>query len=430
MRSSRYAEEKKDRGLSDRGQFRSARSQPSRRARQTVWIVVVVTVLFFYWAFFSPEQAITETTHLPVSDTSFQAGHLEDPGDIPVQDSSPLSPTINETAVIIFACNRPDYLERTLKSVLSYLPKGYHLYVSQDGTNSQVTKLVQDYRSKGVELIQHIDTAPVLYMRPGDDRFKNYYLIARHYGWGLSQMFDVRDYERVIILEDDLEIAPDFFNYMEGAAPLLDQDPTIWAISAWNDNGHERHVRNKETLYRTDFFPGLGWLMKHSLWRELGPIWPKAFWDDWMRRDDIREGRVTIRPEVSRTYTFGQIGASQGEYFQDHLKDIFLNKDPVDFKSKDLSFLTKARYDKYWADLVSSATPLNSPDEVASSPNTDVRLTYRAPHDVGFVPLANRFGLMADERSNVPRTAYQGVVVFWEKDHRVFLVPDSWSSKT
>jgi alpha-1,3-mannosyl-glycoprotein beta-1,2-N-acetylglucosaminyltransferase len=62
-------------------------------------------------------------------------------------------------------------------------------------------------------------------------------------------------------LEEDLQIAPDFFEYFTAIAPLLDSDDTLLAASAWNDNGIKGMVKDKEALYRSDFFPGLGWMM-------------------------------------------------------------------------------------------------------------------------------------------------------------------------
>jgi hypothetical protein len=32
-----------------------------------------------------------------------------------------------------------------------------------------------------------------------------------------------------------------------------------------------------EALYRSDFFPGLGWMLTKSTWMELSPKWPKAY---------------------------------------------------------------------------------------------------------------------------------------------------------
>jgi alpha-1,3-mannosyl-glycoprotein beta-1,2-N-acetylglucosaminyltransferase len=65
----------------------------------------------------------------------------------------------------------------------------------------------------------------------------------------------------VIILEEDLQIAPDFFEFFAAVAPLVDSDDTVLAASTWNDNGVKGYVHDAEALYRSDFFPGLGWMI-------------------------------------------------------------------------------------------------------------------------------------------------------------------------
>ena len=50
---------------------------------------------------------------------------------------------------------------------------------------------------------------------PKHKKFKGYYKIARHYGWALNTVFD-KGFEFVIIVEDDLNVAPDFFEYFMG----------------------------------------------------------------------------------------------------------------------------------------------------------------------------------------------------------------------
>jgi len=99
-------------------------------------------------------------------------------------------------------------------------------------------------------------------------------------------------------LEEDLKIAPDFFSYFTAVASLLDQDPSLMAASAWNDNGLAGRVQDPAAIYRSDFFPGLGWMLTHRIWDELGPKWPDAFWDDWLREPEQRQGRHFLRPEV------------------------------------------------------------------------------------------------------------------------------------
>ncbi|KAL8118242.1 hypothetical protein AgCh_015962, partial [Apium graveolens] len=146
-------------------------------------------------------------------------------------------------AVVVMACNRADYLERTIKSVLKYqepVASKYPLFVSQDGTNTDVKRKALSYNQ--LTYMQHLDFEPVRTERPGE--IIAYYKIARHYKWALDQLFIQHNFSRVIILEDDMEIAPDFFDYFEAGAALLDSDKSILAVSSWNDNGQKQFVHD------------------------------------------------------------------------------------------------------------------------------------------------------------------------------------------
>ncbi|CAA0837034.1 Alpha-1-3-mannosyl-glycoprotein 2-beta-N-acetylglucosaminyltransferase [Striga hermonthica] len=171
-----------------------------------------------------------------------------------------------------------------------------------------------NYKSSDILVVfnQHLYYEPVHTDRPGE--LIAYYKIARHYNWALDQLFYKHNFSRVIILEDDMEIALDFFDYFEAGAKLLDRYKSIMAISSWNDNGQRQFVHDPYVLYRSDFFPGLGWMLSRSTWDELG--------------------RQFIRPEVCRTYNFGEHGSSMGQFFKQYLEPIRLNDVQVCNKSQ------------------------------------------------------------------------------------------------
>ena len=54
------------------------------------------------------------------------------------------------------------------------------------------------------------------------------------------------------------------------AVPVLDADPSLLCVSSWNDNGQAQFVADPEALYRSDFFPGLGWMLNKVSGRWLG----------------------------------------------------------------------------------------------------------------------------------------------------------------
>ena len=36
-------------------------------------------------------------------------------------------------------------------------------------------------------------------------------------------------------------------------------------------------IPSADTLYRSEFFSGLEWMLSKSIWDELSPKWPKAY---------------------------------------------------------------------------------------------------------------------------------------------------------
>ncbi|CAJ0937898.1 unnamed protein product [Ranitomeya imitator] len=297
------------------------------------------------------------------------------------------------------------FSSKCLDSLLKFRPSAeqFPIVVSQDCGHAETARVIDSYG----DAITHINQ-PDLSPR----KFQGYYKISRHYRWALNQIFKIMGYKSVIVVEDDLEVAPDFYEYFLSTHYLLLKDPTLWCISAWNDNGKEALVEAKGSsiLHRSDFFPGLGWLLLRELWEELEVKWPTAFWDDWVRRPEQRLGRACVRPELPRTRTFGRKGVSQGQFFDQHLRFIKLNQDPVAFTKIDLSYLLKEKYDPWFMEQFGQKKFFK--DKCPGGRTVRVEYTTRDT----FKALARAFGVMDDLKSGVARVAYMGVVSF---THRV-----------
>eukprot|EP01052_Picozoa_sp_SAG31_P032624 SAG31_NODE_3596_length_4087_cov_28.925025_4_plen_128_part_00 len=109
--------------------------------------------------------------------------------------------------MLVVTCCRADYLERTMKSITSNL-NGYTptIYISQDKNEADVTARIEKWLSSEFK-VKHLRHPPANLddVPPGQQR--SYHLIARHFGWALGQLFDVYGHSKVIILEDDMEVA-------------------------------------------------------------------------------------------------------------------------------------------------------------------------------------------------------------------------------
>jgi len=339
-----------------------------------------------------------------------------------VEDEAPSKPVI---PVLLFACNRVT-VNKALDLLLVYRTdkEQFPIIVSQDCGHKETADVIRGYGDQIIS-IQQPDLSPPE-VPPKEKKFTGYFKIARHYGWALNQTFNVMGYDQVIIVEDDLEVSPDFYEYFAATLPVLKADRSLWCVSAWNDNGKQGLIDENaaDLLYRTDFFPGLGWMITKDLWRELGVKWPRSYWDDWMRDPAQRQERACIRPEISRTKTFGKIGVSNGLFFDKHLKYIVLNTKFVPFTVMDLSYLEKEKYDSSYIDEVYK-TRVYSLEDIRQGLNpseTSVRLLYRTREN--FKKFSKSLGIMDDFKSGVPRMAYRGVVSFMYKGRRVYLAPN------
>lgn len=179
--------------------------------------------------------------------------------------------------VLVFACNRPS-IAKCLDNLVQYRPskEQFPIIISQDCGDDLTKETILRYKDE-VTLIEQPD-ASIIQVPPKDKKFLGYYKISRHYGWALNQVFS-RGFEFVIIVEDDLNVSPDFYEYFYATYPLLRNDSSLWCVSAWNDNGKVGLIEEErpDILYRTDFFPGLGWMLNRDVWTELSEKWPKAY---------------------------------------------------------------------------------------------------------------------------------------------------------
>ena len=192
--------------------------------------------------------------------------------------------------VVVIACDRTETLRDALTSLMAAGASAQDILVAQDGANSAVAAVVAEFG------VAHKAKRPPLVPLDGAQH------IARTYKFALTRAFEdvFPDAPAVLVVEDDLVVSKDFFDYFSAVAPALERDDSLFVASAWNDNGFAKHG-DPGALRRTGWFPGLGWLLPRKLWEtDLHPQWPDGHWDHWMRSDDVAKGRECVYPVVNR----------------------------------------------------------------------------------------------------------------------------------
>lgn len=108
--------------------------------------------------------------------------------------------------------------------------------MSEDGQSPSIAKVVMNafaaLQSAGASVpLLHIHHPS--FHEPAQN---GYFKLAKHFKWALDEVMIRGRKEmptrptRVIILEDDLLIAPDFFEYFEATSPMLDSDESLLGI--------------------------------------------------------------------------------------------------------------------------------------------------------------------------------------------------------
>ncbi|PNF43589.1 hypothetical protein B7P43_G03206, partial [Cryptotermes secundus] len=225
--------------------------------------------------------------------------------------------------------------------------------------------------------------------------------ISQHYKASLTATFNIfPNAKYVIIVEEDLDVSPDFFSYFSQTKRLLEEDETLYCISAWNDQGYEHTSSDPSLLYRVETMPGLGWILKRSLYKdELESKWPTPEkmwdWDMWMRLPEVRKGRECVIPDVSRTYHFGASGLNMNSYFQDvYFKKHSFNTLPY-VKLKHVDSINKNSYEELIVDMIKRGLVLDhskSPCEENFIPDKKVKFAFTHNiHYINFIFFSNIF---------------------------------------
>jgi len=347
---------------------------------------------------------------------------------------SPASSSLLPIPIIIFAFNRADNLRRTIESVLATVPGPpalHPIFVSQDGDDAEVAQVVASYAPRISHLRYHWPGVPGRTLRT------SYLKIAGHYHFALSEVMDHVDgheqWDRVIMLEDDFLLAPDAFSYFRRMSPLFDTDGTLYCVSAWNENGQTPFVSSTTAVYRTDCFPGLGWMWSRAIWTQLRE-WTPGYWDDWLREPAQRKGRTCIYPEINRVYTFGETGASNGRFFDVWFKDIRLNTQMVDWTAVNIDRLQPPNYDTWLSEQLLAAEHVGDVHTAKAAIDTELMIwsnaTVRVSEKVipytdldDLTSIMEPIGLMYDHKAGIPRTSYRGIVPFRYREVRMWIVP-------
>ncbi len=166
---------------------------------------------------------------------------------------------MTEAPVAMFVYNRADNTRKTMEALLANtLARRTRLYVFSDGGKDRKSWAeVKKLRGYLHEVKERAERQGLLRSMTIVEREENLY-IERNITEGIAQMFG--DYERVVVLEDDIVTGKYFLEYMNEALEMYADEPRVMHVSGFTNQSLNR----EKDYYFTPHMSGWGW----ATWRE------------------------------------------------------------------------------------------------------------------------------------------------------------------
>ena len=247
--------------------------------------------------------------------------------DIILDDSPRLLQSRSRPYLAVFVTHkRTDCLERSMRS-----------FLEQQHADKFDILISLDYPDAAQDVLRLIATLEHQYARidneigEDQDRPFNIQLILKPYQptrwlalqWSADQKVDQHvffalktaaaslSHQYIVMIEEDLVLAPDFLDLMISSIPAWESDHTLFCVSGWNDYGYSESATDEKRLLRTDVFPSLGFMLSREQLADIVSRWPGYDfwgWDIWMRRLVSTGQRECIAPEIPRVFHDGKDG--------------------------------------------------------------------------------------------------------------------------
>ena len=187
--------------------------------------------------------------------------------------------------ILLFVYNRPEHLKQLIASLQANAEAAQSmLFIYTDAARN---KADEEQVNKVREVIRHIDG------------FASIEVIERATNWGLARNIiggvteQIRRYGRVIVLEDDLVVAPYFLRFMNDALEAYKDEPQVGHIQACDFT----QDASLPDTFLIKFTGSWGWATWERAWQHFNP-------DGQALLNELENRRLTRRFDFNGNYRF------------------------------------------------------------------------------------------------------------------------------
>ena len=187
--------------------------------------------------------------------------------------------------ILLFVYNRPEHLKQLIASLQANAEAAQSmLFIYTDAARN---KADEEQVNKVREVIRHIDG------------FASIEVVERATNWGLARNIiggvteQIRRYGRVIVLEDDLVVAPYFLRFMNDALEVYKDEPLVGHIQACDFT----QDASLPDTFLIKFTGSWGWATWERAWQHFNP-------DGQALLNELENRRLTRRFDFNGNYRF------------------------------------------------------------------------------------------------------------------------------
>lgn len=191
----------------------------------------------------------------------------------------------NYAPILLFVYNRPEHLKQLIASLQANVEAAQSmLFIYTDAARN---KADEEQVNKVREVIRHIDG------------FASIEVVERATNWGLARNIiggvteQIRHYGRVIVLEDDLVVAPYFLRFMNDALEAYKDEPQVGHIQACDFT----QDASLPDTFLIKFTGSWGWATWERAWQHFNP-------DGQALLNELENRRLTRRFDFNGNYHF------------------------------------------------------------------------------------------------------------------------------
>ncbi|KAK5576173.1 hypothetical protein RB653_007314 [Dictyostelium firmibasis] len=349
--------------------------------------------------------------------------------------------------IAIVTSNKPKHLDRLLANLINNCNANIdRIKVFNDGksvstilSKYNVTDELRISKRSSTQQQENSNTNTVAL----SNEEKQYYMNS-HYKEIFSYMFNNESYDKVIFLEEDLIMSPDSLEYFNHLSKLMNYDPSIFGISAWNDNGFKWNVEqarsnydNKFSFLRQDHFGGLGFLISKDIYKKrIEPNWQIESTTPWdvIVQKSMRSGDSCIFPEIPRSQHAPLLERNYDSIFKDQPEkdgwgnyNFYLPKiTTIHTYHMNLSKYLSHEYDQQVKKRIMRATEVDTLNSLPMMYSTSNRFVFYVPSksndDPRWDTIINKLQMVGRGNGGAVRGIYKGVVETTFFGKRVYLV--------